>query len=165
MIFFSDNDYCMNNSYNDHKMSDYKHILDVSDYDDRPTRKRNMYKICDIILKIFIALILTILVIFLIIFISELGSNINAMVINTDNLITGKFSKELDHMHDMISNINDLITFINSNYATQNVTDQVLTIISNMNNITVQTNITELQTDMHSIACSLQKITGDPNPC
>src|SRR4029078_11062086 len=79
---------------------------------------------------------------------------IETKIINDLNIVEYN-SKQINRI---FNNLDSLLINYNDNFNTPNVTLELLNIISNLNNILTDANITQTDIDIHSIACSLKTL-------
>lgn len=133
----------------------------MNEFDDIMTKENNQFtkkEIFDIIYKILVAL-------FLVIIFINLQIRLDKFLDNANNLTEKILPKEIKYIHKIIEQHNHSITMIENEmiynleyYNANNITNQII-------NMILETNMSEFGVEIHSIACSLKKLTNNPDPC
>lgn len=95
---------------------------------------------------------------------------------NTANSLLNNVSNHIDYYNEIIKEHNETITIlenklellldaINDNFNNQEFIDEIKNIVFNINNITSNLDVNQLQKDIHTIACALNKALNNGDDC
>lgn len=95
---------------------------------------------------------------------------------NTVDNLLNNISTDIDYYNEVIRQHNETITIlenklelilnaINDNFNNQEFIDEIKNIVFNINNITSDLDVDQLQKDIHTIACALNKALNNGDEC